>query len=142
MGRVQVGLKRVLDLHELELARTFVYGKWCEFALERGAARPPDLSGSCKYGSLFMRRIYGGIIAGNYQHQYNLIDGRIVDLSQDSADVLALRRPYLHEPELFTTDEHVASMAGCGPRVESWAAEFIHRGRPAPDAPIALATYG
>lgn len=105
-------------------AKAFVFGKWCERATERGELAPPDLSRSCKYGSLFMRTVYGGEIAGNYEHQYNLIGGRIVDLSHDAADVLALREPYRHEAELFGIEEHQVSMEACRPRVAAWVVEF------------------
>ncbi|MGE0113753.1 MAG: transcriptional regulator [Steroidobacteraceae bacterium] len=110
---------------ELALARQFVFAKWCERAHERGEATPLDLSHSCKYGTLFMHTVFGGDIAGNYQHQFNIINGSIVDLSDAAADVCALLHPYIHEPELFDIPEHTASMQGCQPRVAAWVAEFL-----------------
>lgn len=107
------------------LAKVFVFRKWCEYAVERQASVPMDLSGSCKYGSLFMNRVFGGAIRGHYQHQYNLIDGRIVDLSHDAADVGGLSNPYLNEPGFFAIPELQASLDGCLPRVERWALEFL-----------------
>ncbi|WP_217808628.1 hypothetical protein [Derxia lacustris] len=106
-------------------AGAFVFDKWRERAAERGEPLPLDLSRSCKYGSLFMSLVYGGSIAGNYQHQYNIIDGRIVDLSHAAADVFAMRRPYAHEPELFDLDMHRRSMENIAPRVGSWVEEFL-----------------
>jgi hypothetical protein len=114
----------VLTPAEILLAREFVFAKWCERARERGEERPLDLSRSCKYGTLFMRTVFGGTIAGNYQHQFNVIDDRIVDLSDGAADVALLAFPYRHDPELFGIVEHIASMDGCRPRVNAWAAEF------------------
>jgi hypothetical protein len=114
---------------EFDRAKKFIFRKWCERAVERGDSPPMDLSHSCKYGSLFMRLVFGGVIEGNYQHQYNMIDGQIVDLSHDAADVLAMREPYYHEAELFGIDEHLASMESCRTRVEAWVTEFMEMDR-------------
>ncbi len=46
-------------------AKVFVFRKWCETAAERHALTPTDLSGSCKYGSLFMNQVFGGTIFSN-----------------------------------------------------------------------------
>jgi hypothetical protein len=34
-----------------------------------------------------MNQVFGGSICGHYEHQYNVIGGRIVDLSHDAIDV-------------------------------------------------------
>lgn len=120
----------VLTATELALARQFVFAKWLQRAHERGEAVPMDLSRSCKYGTLFMRTVFGGVIAGNYQHQFNVIDDRIVDLSDAAADVLALSRPYFEEPELFAIAEHQASMLTCQSRVDDWVREYLLLARP------------
>lgn len=118
-------------------AKAFVFRKWCEHATERQAAIPSDLSGSCKYGSLFMNRVFGGSIRGHYQHQYNRIDGRIVDLSHDSADVAGMTHPYLHAPEFFAVPEQQNSLDLCLPRVERWVVEFLAEVRfDAPASPV------
>ncbi|MGR9013802.1 MAG: transcriptional regulator [Gammaproteobacteria bacterium] len=106
-------------------AKVFVFKKWCEKVAERGALAPTDLSGSCKYGSLFMNRIFGGVIRGHYEHQYNIIGGRIVDLSHDAIDVGRIANPYLHEPDFFAIPEKQASLNGCLPRVELWVIQFM-----------------
>lgn len=107
------------------LAKAFVFRKWCEQANERQKLPPKDLSGSCKYGSLFMNQLFGGEIHGNYQHQYNIIDGRIVDLSHDALDVGKINNPYLHEPDFFKIPEKHASLNGCLPRVGHWVNQFL-----------------
>jgi hypothetical protein len=107
------------------LAKVFVFRKWCEQAAERQALLPLDLSGSCKYGSLFMNQIFGGTICGHYEHQYNLIGGRIVDLSHDALDVGRITNPYLHEPDYFSIPEKQASLNSCLPRVTSWVVQFM-----------------
>jgi hypothetical protein len=124
------------------LAKVFFFGKWCECTDQRQLARPVDLSGACKYGSLFMQCVFGGAIRGHYEHQYNFIDGRLVDLSHDAADVGRMRHPYLHEPDYFVTPELQAALLLCVPRAEGWAAEFMAErvradARAEPDAPTA-----
>ncbi|WP_235281883.1 transcriptional regulator [Methyloterricola oryzae] len=106
-------------------AKVFVFRKWVELAAERRIPVPTDLSGSCKFGSLFMNRVFGGALRGHYQHQYNLIEGRIVDLSHDAVDVGRMHDPYLNEPGFFDIPEQRASLSGCLPRVERWALEFL-----------------
>lgn len=106
-------------------AKVFVFRKWCERAAERGANVPSDLSGSCKYGSLFMNQVFGGIICGHYEHQYNIIGGRIVDLSHDAMDVGKLTNPYLHEPDYFNIPKKQASLDRCLPRVQGWVVQFL-----------------
>lgn len=106
-------------------AKVFVFRKWCERAVERGAMPPTDLSGSCKYGSLFMNQVFGGIICGHYEHQYNIIGGRIVDLSHDAMDVGRLTNPYLHEPDFFAIPKKQTALNRCLPRVEGWVVQFL-----------------
>lgn len=106
-------------------AKAFVFLKWCERASERHSPPPADLSGSCKYGSLFMNGVFGGAICGHYQHQYNVIGGRIVDLSHDAMDVGKIINPYLHEPDFFAIPEKQAALAACLPRVGRWVAQFL-----------------
>lgn len=106
-------------------AKSFVFRKWCELADERHAFPPTDLSGSCKYGSLFMNQVFGGSIRGHYEHQYNIIEGRIVDLSHDAIDVGRIINPYLHEPGFFAIPERQASLDNCLPRVTCWVVQFL-----------------
>lgn len=119
----------VYSYQNFAYAKVFVFRKWCEFAVERHAKTPTDLSGACKYGSLFMNRVFGGAIHGHYEHQYNRIDGRIVDLSHDSADVARMSTPYLHAPEYFSVPEQRDSLDACLPRVERWVIEFLEESR-------------
>lgn len=107
------------------LAKAYVFRMWCEWAAQREAAVPLDLSGACKYGSLFMCRVFGGAIHGHYQHQYNHIDGLRVDLSWDAADVAAMTHPFLHEPLYFAIPEHQHTLQGCLPRVDRWVVGFL-----------------
>ncbi|PXW94371.1 hypothetical protein C7444_11470 [Sphaerotilus hippei] len=107
------------------LAKAFMFRMWCEWAAQREAVPPPDLSGACKYGSLLMCRLFGGSIRGHYQHQYNDIDGLHLDLSHDAADVAAMRDPYLHEPLYFAIPEGQQALQGCLPRVDAWVLRYL-----------------
>lgn len=106
-------------------AKVFVYGKWCGDAADPQWQPPADLSGACKYGSLFMQAVFGGAIRGHFEHQYNFIDGRLVDLSHDASDVGRMRHPYLHEPDYFQVPEVQLSLSQCEPRAQRWADEFV-----------------
>lgn len=106
-------------------AKVFVFHKWCELAIERHKLQPTDLSGSCKYGSLFMNQVFGGTIHGHYEHQYNMIEGRIVDLSHDAMDVGRMQNPYRHEPDFFAIPQKNAALNNCLPRVEVWVMQFL-----------------
>lgn len=106
-------------------AKVWFFGRWCDLAEQQGLCTPVDLSGSCKFGSIFMQAVFGGSIRGHFQHQYNFIEGRLVDLSHDAADVGRMRNPYLHEPEYFSIPEVQVSLAGCQVRAEHWATEFL-----------------
>jgi hypothetical protein len=43
-----------------------------------------------------MNLIFGGSICGQYEHQYNIIGGRIVNLSHDAIDVGRMANPYMN----------------------------------------------
>ncbi|MFA5982440.1 MAG: transcriptional regulator [Methylococcaceae bacterium] len=106
-------------------AKVFVFRKWCEKAAEQKLLVPTDLSGACIYGSLFMNHLFGGTIRGHYQHQFNLIEGRIVDLSHDAMDVGKMTNPYLHEPGYFIIPEKNKALDECIPRIDDWVIQFL-----------------
>lgn len=113
------------DAVQFALAKAWFFEQWAALAAERGQPPPEDLSGSCKYGSLFMQSVFGGALRGHYEHQYNFIAGRLVDLSHDALDVGRMFQPYLHEPEYFSVPELQSSLAACLPRAQRWAEAFI-----------------
>jgi hypothetical protein len=119
----------------VEAARAFVFAKWKERAAERMEKEPVDLSRSCKFGSLFVKMVFGGHVEGHVDHQYNVVGGEIVDLSADAADVRRLALPYRHDPLFFGNEEHLESLASCFARVEGWAAEFAPAAAPAAARP-------
>jgi hypothetical protein len=117
--------KLIYSYEYFALAKVFVFAKWCELAKERNKLPPTDLSGACKYSSLFMNQLFGGMIYGNYQHQYNIIGKRIVDLSHDALDVANMTNPYLHEPEFFAIAKKQTQLDNCLPRVNLWVIQFL-----------------
>lgn len=108
----------------LERAKEFVLKKWRERAAERGYPEPEDLSSSCKFSSLFAQAIFGGQIQGHYEHQYVVLNGEVIDLNKDAADVKAMDDPHDHDESWFGNDEHIDSMESCKPRVMDWVREF------------------
>ena len=82
----------------IERAKTFVLAKWRERADERGLDQPSDLTGSCKFSSMFAQRLFGGQLRGNHDHQYVLLpNDQILDLNVDAADVKAHMNPHKHD---------------------------------------------
>jgi hypothetical protein len=109
----------------IERAKEFVFDKWKERATERGSPEPLDLSYSCKFTSQFARKLFGGKLQGNYDHQYlKTADGQIIDLNLDADDVKALSDPHAHDPAFFGNRDHRNSMKSCLPRVNKWVEEF------------------
>lgn len=116
----------VFKFHEddLENLKWFALQKWRERALERRLDEPDDLSSACKFCSLFVKILYGGKIQGNYDHQYNVIDGKRIDLSADSQDVKQMDNPYRHDPLFFANDDHLDSLESCLPRITDWVSSY------------------
>ncbi|AOG03472.1 hypothetical protein [Bosea sp. RAC05] len=124
-------------------ARVFVLDRWIErdeerarelaalaevsfddWVQKRGWRAPSDLTNACKFASLFAKLIFGGSIAGNEKHQFNLINGRIVDLTAGSSGLAGMKGAYRHDPIFFGNDDHLASLVSCMPRVREWADDF------------------
>lgn len=108
----------------IQKAKDFAFKKWRERAIERGRQEPVDLSFSCKFCSLFVKQVFGGRIEGNYDHQYNVIYDQRIDLSEGSADVLTLDKPYYHDTRFFGCKDHLDSLNSCLERVDSWTELF------------------
>lgn len=122
----------------IETVRGFLLQKWQERHVKNGgdpAALPTDLSDSCKFTALFGSVAFGADIAGNYDHVYNLLDGRIIDINAGAADVIALGNPYRHDERFIESDDFRDSVESCVRRVSGWIEEF--RGAMA-DTPKAL----
>jgi hypothetical protein len=103
---------------------------WRERARERGLDKlPSDLSGACKFASMFAQRLFGGELRGNHDHQFLLLDGAIIDLTDGSEELDRLRAdgkdPYLHDRRFWGNREHKESMRSCERRVNAWTQKFL-----------------
>lgn len=107
----------------IDRAKAFLKGKWEERHRELGReGAPADLSGACKFASLFAQRLFGGRIVGNPQHQVvQLAAGRMLDFT-DAYDP----NTFYHDKEFWDNPEHRESMKSCEPRVNDWVDEFMH----------------
>ena len=108
----------------IELARSFCMEKWVERAAELGKTCPTDLSGSCKFTSLFAKLVFGGEIEGNEQHQFNVIEDDLLDLNAGAGDVQGIAGIHDDEPGFIGNPEHLESMNSCLERVVGWVLEF------------------
>lgn len=106
-----------LTPENLAIARSILIAGWTVRALERGLAAPYDLEGACKFSSLFVKLAFGGRIEGDWAHQYNLIACQKIDLTSQTCGAG-------HDPIFFGNHEHLASMASCLPRVQTWLSEL------------------
>jgi hypothetical protein len=130
-----------------QAAKEFAFRKWQERAREFGREMPIDLSGACKFTSLFAVLVFGGQIRGNFFHQWvELPNGRLLDLNAESEDVAILKGGsipayarsyaeamrqtppsdlYTHSQRHIGSRDHRESMASVRPRAEQWAREFL-----------------
>ncbi len=116
----------------VEAARAFAAERWAERAREMGLPAPADMSGACKFNSLFVKAVFGGAVAGHYDHLHNVVDGRVVDLQAGAADVRALADPYRNDPDFLWDDDLAYSLGTCLPRVSAWTQGFLAEMRAAP----------
>lgn len=120
----------------ISLAKEFLLEKWIERHHERekesqklgGSAGttpvPTDLSDSCKFSALFSSVVFGGEIAGNYDHVFTLVDDEVFDLNEDAADVAALDNPHKDDDSFIYGGDFEYSIKTCIPRVKGWISEF------------------
>ena len=101
----------------LAKVKEFLLLKWRERATERGRDEPSDLSGACKFGSLFAKAIFGGKVRGNTLHQVVYLADKVIDLTDQSLATF-------HDRKFFGNKEHRESLMSCIPRVEGWVKEF------------------
>lgn len=115
----------------LQRVKLVALAGWRRRAAEREFTEPADLSSSCKFSTLLVMLVFGGVIRGNEHHQFNVINGKTVDINADAADVCALKSRgidvHAHDPYFFGNEEHLESMRSCVPRAKSWAYDYLHQ---------------
>jgi hypothetical protein len=107
--------------------RAFCLQKWQERHVENKGSPdegPQDLSNACKFTALFGSVVFGADIGGNYDHVFNVLDGKAIDINAGSADVVALADPYRHDDAFIGSGDFQDSMDTCVSRVEDWISEF------------------
>jgi hypothetical protein len=105
----------------------FCLQKWQERHVENKGSPdevPQDLSNACKFTALFGSVVFGADIGGNYDHVFNVLDGKVIDINAGSADVMALAHPYRHDDTFIGSGDFQDSMDTCVSRVEDWICEF------------------
>ncbi len=113
------------DAHAVALMSAFVMERWRERAAEMRLSDPIDLSGSCRFSTLFVQSLHGGSIRGYNDHFHvRLGSGLIVDLNAQAADVQEIRRrggdPYWHHRAFMASRDVRESFDTCRPRVQIW----------------------
>lgn len=118
--------KLPLTKRNYEAAKDFVFEKWRERAAEEvGREEPTDLTGACKFASLFAKEIFGGRLRGNQEHQWLENSEGVIDLTDAAGVDLPAGEIYLHDPEFWMNEEHRDSMESVKPRVQRWVKEFL-----------------
>jgi len=113
----------------LDRAKTFLLEGWRERAKEKGKTEPKDLSGACKFASLFALEVFGGELRGNSEHQFvRYNSATILDLTEGSSQSAAWSKagvdPFEHDQDFWLNDEHRDSLESCLPRVEAWLEQW------------------
>lgn len=111
----------------IEAVRAFCLRKWQERHVENKGSlgeTPQDLSNACKFTALFGSVVFGADIGGNYDHVFNVLDGKIIDINAGAADVAALADPYRHDDVFIGSGDFQDSMDSCVSRVEEWICDF------------------
>jgi hypothetical protein len=120
-----------LNDNNIQIAHDVALAGWRARAAERMQQRPEDLSSACKFSTLFVKALFGGMILGNEEHQYNVIDSQVFDLNKDANDVRNMTAsgvdPYEHDPSFFGNEEHLDALLSCIPRVANWVEVFEMR---------------
>lgn len=120
----------------IEKAASFAFAKWHErwsqrksewensFSSPFSESEPEDLSGSCKFSSVFAAVVFDYGIDGNYDHQFAIKKGHVIDLNSGAADVQSMEKPYAIDPLFFGSKDHMKSMKSCVPRILEWLSKF------------------
>lgn len=105
----------------ISLAGLALDNLWEERCKERGEPYMGDRAGSCKFAALLARSLFGGRLAGNYEHVFVVSNEIIIDLNITEPDALRLGSlAYLRMDNLLTHRDYRAAFESCLPRVNKW----------------------
>lgn len=118
--------KIAYDEHNIILANLALDFLWQERCKERGETYTGDRSGSCKFAALLARSLFGGRLAGNYEHVFTVTDAEIIDLNFTQKDVINLNN-LAHSRTDFVLCErdYREALSSCLPRVQRWEEWFF-----------------
>jgi len=88
-----------------------------------GRKEPQDLSGACKFATLFAQELFGGNITGNWHHIFLMNKGKKIDLIDGVGVPIKYKK--LNDPVFLKSAEFKKSLSFCYPRVKKWVIEFI-----------------
>ncbi len=126
-------MKKFLEADEATTskAKAFLLEKWQEYALERwgsSSEKPDDLTNACKFCALFAEAVFGAERRANYEHEFNILNGNIFDLTYPNIGLLELEEKgypiYSKDRAFFNSRDHRYSIDTCRPRVARWVDEF------------------
>lgn len=114
--------KAPINEQTMDIAREVAARLWNERCEERGSPASADRSGSCKFAALIAREIFGGRLAGNDEHVFVVLAGKVIDLNHDQADVKDLgSEAYLDDPLSLRHPDYRDALGSCVPRSAKWA---------------------
>lgn len=123
----------ILTPELFELAKEIASEGWISRSKEKHQPLPEDMSGGCKFSSIYFKLLFGGQMQGNYLHQFNVLNGKVFDLNKDCNDVKQMKKefidkigenPYKHDICFFGNPDHIESMQNCFNRSLEWSKEF------------------
>lgn len=121
--RAEYPAKLALTEANLTIAREAIQRLWNERQEERGHSTSEDRSGSCKFAALVCRDLFGGRLAGNYDHMFVRVGSRVIDLNDDQQDAITLgKHAHLHVRSAIEHPDYRESLGYCQARAKRWVA--------------------
>lgn len=112
------------------LAELALDNLWMERCEERGIAYLGDRSGSCKFAALLARELFGGRLAGNFDHVFVVLNHLIIDLNSTQSDAVGLgNSAYTRMDFVLCQPDYRDALSSCLPRVHKWADWVINQSK-------------
>lgn len=117
-----------IPCEQIERASQFALRMWQQRATELGREIPDDLSGACKFCSVFARGLWGGAIVGNSEHVFVRRGMQIIDLTAMAKGTLSLGMAAYNETTEPDHPDYRESISNCIPRVMDWFLRWQEEG--------------